>query len=126
MKKKLTIILSTLLVCFGSVSCTMDWQPIYTIYTDIWSYSDYKYVFKDYITDGYYQRLEMSEEDWDDVGYIFEDGTKHFYNREQITDWFIAHDFGEEEAEKETAWLTIVEHGLISARAGDFVYLISK
>ena len=82
-KKKLIVIFTSLLVCFFSVGCTMDWDSYWTVYTDIWDYYDFTYCFRSEISDDCYKHLELTDDEWDDFRDVFEDGTRHFYNKEQ-------------------------------------------
>lgn len=126
MKKKLTVIFASLALCFVSVGCSMDWDPFWTVYTDTWSYYEYVYFFEDEITSGAYKKKEFSEADWEEYKYIFEEGTRHFYEKEEISDWLLVHDLSEENSKKEAAWLTLIDHGFIVIRDGDKVHFISK
>lgn len=126
MKKKLTVILASLALCFVSVGCTMNWDPFWTVYTDTWTYDMYKDCFDDTITSGAYKKKEFSEAEWKEYKYIFEEGTRHFYEKEEISDWLLVHDLSEENSKKEAAWLTLVDHGCIVIRNFNEVYFISK
>ena len=53
---------------------------------------------------------ELTDDEWDDFRDVFEDGTRHFYNKEQINDWFIARGFDVEQASIETSWFSIVDN----------------
>lgn len=126
MKKKLTVIFASLALCFVSAGCSMDWDSYWTVYTDIWDYYDFSYYFRSEISDDCYKHLELTDDEWDDFRDVFEDGTRHFYNKEQINDWFIARGFDVEQASIETSWFSIVDHGFVAIRDGDCVYTISK
>ena len=126
MKKKLTVIFASLALCFVSVGCSMDWDPFWTVYTDTWTYDMYKDSFDDTITFGAYKKKEFSEAEWDYYKDIFEDGDRHFYEKEEISDWLLVHDLSEENSKKEAAWLTLIDHGFIVIRDGAEVHFISK
>ena len=126
MKKKLTVIFASLALCFVSVGCSMDWDPFWTVYTDTWSYYEYVYFFEDEISLGMYKTLPFTEDEWDYYKDIFEDGDRHFYEKEEISDWLLVHDLSEENSKKEAAWLTLIDHGFIVIRNFNEVYFISK
>ena len=63
---------------------------------------------------------------WDYYKDIFEDGDRHFYEKEEISDWLLVHGLSEEKAKVEAAWLTLVDHGCIVIRNFNEVYFISK
>lgn len=82
--------------------------------------------FDDTITSGAYKKLEFSEAEWKEYKYIFEEGTRHFYEKEEISDWLLVHGLSEENSKKEAAWLTLIDHGFIVIRNFNEVYFISK
>jgi hypothetical protein len=100
-------------------------EPTYTIWTDSISYSEYYSVFGA-LTDGYYIRYEFTSSDWNEISPSLTDEGKYNWTENEIKKWFIGRGFGDNEANRETAWLMTINHGFIASRSGLRVELLLK
>ncbi len=121
--KKLFILLAAVMmaVCFQSCS-----NEKYTVWTETETYSDFQKIFNTTLNDGYYSRMEITNEQWKLIGPNLTSEGKHRWSEEEIKKWLIGNGFGNNEARKESSWLVMVDHGFIVIRDYNLVYLILK
>ena len=117
----LTIVI-LLITAFSFQSCS---DEKYTVWTDTGSYTDFYNGTQVSISDGYYIRAELTENDWKNWIKNVTTG-KHRWSETEIKKWLIGNGFGETEATKESSWLVMTNHGFIVMRDGNLVYLILK
>lgn len=104
-------------------SCT---EEKYTVWTYTESYAAWEEASQLTITDGYYKRLELTNDEWKQIGRKLPSEGKHRWSEEEIYKWFIGCGFGTTEARRETSWLVTVNHGYLVMRDGYLVYEICK
>ena len=122
--KKVFILLAVLLLAAGFQSCKDDNK--YTVWTETETYSQFQTYFQTTLSDGYYVRLEITNDQWKQIGPNLTSEGKHRWSEEEIKKWLIGCGFGQTEATKESSWLAMVNHGFIAIRDGNLVYLILK
>lgn len=113
-----------LLTVISFQSC--DKGEKYTVWTDTETYSEFQSAFQTTLSDGYYKRLEISNEQWKQIAPNLTSEGKHRWSEEEIKKWLIGCGFGQTEATKESSWLAMVDHGFIAMRDGNLVYMILK
>ena len=123
-EKKLFILLAVavLAVCFQSC----EGGGKYTVWTETETYSQFQTYFQTTLSDGYYVRLEITNEQWKQIGPNLTSEGRHRWSEEDIKKWLVGCGFGQTESTKESSWLTMVNHGFIAMRDGNLVYLILK
>lgn len=128
--KRLFSLVSIVVLCIVATSfqsCKEDGNGgKYTIWTDVMAYTDFENSFKTTLTDGYYKRVEISDEDWKKIGPNLTSEGRHSWDEATIKKWFISNGFGEYEATKESSWFVVINHGFIASRVDNLVYLIVK
>lgn len=129
---KTSTIIIALAMTFAFIACknqaddSSEPEQTYTVWTDTTSYDDFYAFFGQTISDGYYIRNEISPDDWKQIYPSLTSDGKHNWTQDKIKDWFIGRGFGEKEAEKESAWIATIDHGILAARTQSKVYLILK
>ena len=98
----------------------------YTVWTDTAYYSDFVSQTNTTITDGYYIKIEIAKETWEEMAKSLTSEGRHKWDEATIKKWFISYGFGESEARKESSWLTIIDHGMVIKRTDNMVNLIVK
>jgi hypothetical protein len=116
-----------LLFLFGLMflSCTNDNETSYLIWTDSMSYSEYSSSYGS-LNDGYYVRKEYTVSEFNQIKPTLTNDNRKKWTEEQILNWFIGRGFGNDEANKEKAWLVTIDHGFVASRTGNVVYLLWK
>jgi hypothetical protein len=122
----LGIILVMLIFEITLTSCSMDSEPTYTVWTDTVTYSEFTSAFKTTLNNGYYVRLELTGELWNQIAPSLTNEGKYNWTESQIKNWFVGRGFGNTEANRETAWLMSINHGFLASREGSLVYMILK
>jgi len=125
MKKLLSLIAVAVLMltAFSFQSCQNE---KYTVWTETARYVDFVDAFDMTLDDGYYRRIEISNNQWDRIAENLTSEGKHKWSESEIKNWLVGNGFGESEAEKESSWLVSVDHGFIVTRDGYSVYMILK
>ena len=127
-------------VCLFFAGCQVDSdddEDTYTVWTDSGSYSELEAEVNQSLSgtgksfsleSGKYFRGELTEDAWNTLysSVCSADYYKHEWTKDEIKDWFLGHYFGEEEANRETSWLTTVNHGILVSRTGNVAYMILK
>lgn len=98
----------------------------YIVWTETETYTEFQSIFNTSLNDGYYVRVEITNEQWKEIGKNLTSEGRHKWDEATIKKWLISNGFGETEATKESSWLTLINHGFIVARDGNLVYLILK
>lgn len=125
-EKKLYHLLTILILLITAVSFQSCGNEKYTVWTETETYSEFQSAFQSTLSDGYYKRLEISNEQWEQIApYLTSEG-KHKWSEEEIKKWLIGCGFGQTEATKESSWLAMVDHGFIAMRDQNLVYMILK
>lgn len=121
--KKLFILLTTAVIVIVFQSCG---DEKYTVWTETGSYAAWQESSQLSITDGYYKRLEITNDEWQQFSKNLTNEGKHRWSEAEINKWFLGCGFGTSEARKETSWLVTVDHGFIVMRDNYLVYMILK
>lgn len=98
----------------------------YTVWTDSGTYAEFQSAFGTTLNDGYYVRMELTSDQWAQISKNLTSEGKHRWSEETIKKWFISNGFGETEANKETSWIVVIDHGFLATRTGNIVYYILK
>lgn len=118
--------LMTPVIVIMFISCNIEPdEPTYTVWTDTVTYSQYYNVLGS-LSDGYYVHYELTNALWTQLAPSLTDDGKHNWTESDINKWFIGRGFGNSEANRETAWLMTIDHGLIASRSGSMVYMLLK
>lgn len=119
-------LVSLLLVTMVMPSCKDKGEETYTVWTDTETYSDFQRDFQTTLNDGYYVRVELTREQWEQIGPNLGSEGRHKWDEATIKKWLISNGFGESEANKESSWFALIDHGFLATRTGNLVYLILK
>lgn len=122
--KKLLALFMMAVMAFGFQSCEGGGK--YTVWTDTTTYSNFQSSFQTTLSDGYYVRIEISSDQWNEISKSLTSEGRHRWNEAEIKKWLIGNGFGEYEATKESSWLVMINHGFIVTRDGNLVYMILK
>lgn len=98
----------------------------YTVWTDSITYAEFQSSFQTTLNDGYYIRVEISNDQWKELSKSLTNEGKHRWDEATIKKWLISNGFGEYEATKESSWLALTNHGFLATRTGNVVYCILK
>ena len=129
MKNSFFRFLALIIVCFAAFSfqsCKDNKDDKYTVWTDTGTYAEFQQAFQADLQDGYYVRIEITNDEWKEIAKNLDNEGKHRWDEETIKKWLISNGFGESEARKESSWFAVVDHGLLATRTGKLVYLILK
>ncbi|MCQ2310954.1 MAG: hypothetical protein MJZ64_04305 [Paludibacteraceae bacterium] len=129
MKKTFFSILTFVLLLFLAVilpSCKDKGEETYTVWTETETYSEFQSIFQTTLNDGYYVRVELTREQWELIGPNLGSDGRHKWDEATIKKWLISNGFGESEANKESSWFALIDHGFLATRNGNLVYLILK
>lgn len=126
MKAKFYSLFAFLILCFAAFSFQSCSNEKYTVWTETETYSDFQTYFGTTLQDGYYVRVEITNEQWKEIGKNLTSEGRHRWDEETIKKWLISNGFGETEARKESSWFALIDHGLLATRTGNLVYLILK
>jgi hypothetical protein len=112
-------------VIFGImlISCQMDSDPTYTVWTDTVSYSEYSSAFGA-LNDGWYRKIEIfsGEIDYSAISNEY----KHNWTENEIYNWFLGRGFISSEANELKAWVVTINHCIIASRSGSIVHMLIK
>lgn len=120
------ILLTAVAACAVISGCRMGMDDSCTVWTDTITYSAFYSSLGISLSDGYYGRLELSDYERSIVLSAMPGHAKHDWTKGKIKDYLTGRGFGSAEAEKESAWLTTVDHGFIASRTQSLVYIIVK
>lgn len=107
-------------------SCKDKGEETYTVWTETITYSEFQTAFQTTLNDGYYVRVELTREQWELIGPNLGSEGRHKWDEATIKKWLISNGFGESEANKESSWFALIDHGFLATRDGNLVYLILK
>lgn len=107
------------------IGCSDTYEPVYVVWTETVSYSDYSNIFGT-LSDGYYVRAELTDTEFEKFKPSLKNEDKRRWTEEQLNSWFIGRGFGNTEANKERSWLVTIKHGIIASRSGNIVYVLWK
>ena len=124
--KKLFSLLAIAVLTLTAISFQSCKDDKYTVWTASISYSEYLNIFGSSLDDGKYIRFELTNEKWEIYSQMMGSENKHRRSEEEIKKWLVGEGFGNDEATKESSWLTTVDHGMIVARDGYIVSMILK
>lgn len=98
----------------------------YTVWTDIAYYSDWVASGGQTIQEGNYVKVELTSSYWEEMSKTLTNEGKHRWDEATIKKWLIGNGFGETEATREAAWLSLVNHGMILHHDNNMIHLILK
>ena len=124
--KKLFHLLTVVILFLTTISFQSCSDDKCTVWTDTESYTQFQSEFQATLDDGYYKRVEITNEQWKQIAPKLTSDGKHRWSEEEIKKWLIGNGFGESEAKKESSWLVMVDHGFLVTRDQNLVYLILK
>ena len=126
MKRKILLFTIFMTIAIAFVGCKTNGDETYTVWTDIGTYSEFQTSFGTTLNDGEYLRLEFTSTQWNQISASTTNEGRHSWTKAQIKDWFLGRGFGDNEATRESSWITTIHHGFIASRTGNTVYLILK
>ncbi|MBP3709513.1 MAG: hypothetical protein J6I73_03790 [Treponema sp.] len=128
MKKKILrlVLIVSVILAFSSCQNNVGSEEVYTVWTDLETYSEFQSTFGRSLDDGMYIRLEFTSSQWNQISSSLTSEGRHSWTKSQIKDWFLGRGFGDYESTKESAWMTTIEHGFIASRTRNIVYFILK
>lgn len=126
MKKSFFRFLALIIVCFAAFSFQSCSDDKYTVWTETDYYSDWVNAGGTSIQEGNYIKIEIASANWPEMSKSLTDDAKHRWNEETIKKWLIGNGFGNQEATKEAAWLSLVNHGMILHHENNMLHIIVK
>lgn len=90
MKWKILLFTILIAIIIAFVGCKTNVDETYTVWTDFSSYTD----FKTTLSDGYYIRLEFTNDQWNQFSSSLTSEGRHYWTKDQIKDWLIGRGFG--------------------------------
>lgn len=123
MKKKILGLVVSILVLVFFNGCKNYVDESYTVWTDVGTYSEFIRAFNTTLNDGMYVRVEFTNSQWNQIKSSLKE---KYWSQDKIKDWLIGRGFGDYEANKESSWLTTIDHGFIASRTGNIVYFIMR
>lgn len=124
--KKLFHLLSIVILLITAISFQSCDDNKYTVWTDTETYEQFQSEFQTTLDDGYYKRVEIPNDVWENISKGLTSEGKHRWSEEEIKKWLIGNGFGQTEATKESSWLVMVDHGFLVTRDQNLVYMILK
>lgn len=124
--KKIYILVIVAFLMTMVVICQSCSEEKYTVWTETETYSDFQSAFQTTLNDGYYVRVEITNDQWVEISKNLTSEGRHKWDEATIRKWLVSNGFGETEADKESAWLVLVNHGFLVTRDGNLVYMILK
>lgn len=124
--KKLFHLLAVVVLLITALSFQSCGEEKYTVWTETETYSQFQTYFQTTLSDGYYIRVEITNDQWKQIGPNLTSEGKHRWSEAEIKKWLVGNGFGQMEATKESSWLAMVDHGFLATRDGNLVYMILK
>ena len=119
-----------LTLVFGTLLIGCPTEPSgpsrYTVWTDIWSYTNFQTAFEDTLTDGYFSTYTITPSGWNQISPTLPNQGKHNWTESELKSYFIGIGFSNEQATTQTAWLITTNHAVIASRTGNNVYMLFK
>lgn len=124
--KKTYHLLTIVVLLMTAISFLSCGDEKYTVWTDTETYTQFYNSSQVTIEDGYYLRIEITNEQWKELSKSLTNEVQHRWSEAEIKKWLIGCGFGQTEATKESSWLVMTNHGILVAREGNLVYEIVK
>ena len=121
--KKVLFIIAVFVAVSSLQSCS---EEKYTVWTDTVTYAQFEQSFQTSLEDGYYKKIEITNEQWEQIAPNLTSNEEHRWSESEIKKWLIGYGFDETKATKESSWLVMTKHGFLVTREGNFVHLILK
>lgn len=121
--KRLFFLFAVVLMAIGFQSCS---DEKYTVWTETDYYSDWVNAGGTAISDGHYVKIEIASANWSEMSKSLTNEGKHRWDEATIKKWLIGNGFGEQEATREAAWLSLVNHGMILHHDNNMLHIIVK
>lgn len=118
------ILILTLLVSLFQ-SCKKDDSGL-TIWTGTATYSDFQSAFDMSIDNGYYVRMEFTNDQFAEISNYLTNEGRHSWDEATLKKWLISIGFGETEAARESSWFVLINHGGLAVRSGNLIYYVLK
>ena len=125
MKKLITLLIICILfvTAIAMQSCS---DEKYTVWTETDYYSDWIDSGGTAIHEGNYVKIEIASSNWAEISKSLTNEGKHRWDEATIKKWLIGNGFGETEATREAAWLSLVNHGMILHHDNNMLHIIVK
>ena len=127
MKTKLLLFVFSLLL-FASCEGGSGKYTVWTGEMDYYTFQSQLGVNFD-LYDGMYMRVEINKDQWENtIDPLLDDADndRHRWSKTKIYDWLLGRGFGNEEARKESSWITTVNHGMILVRDNNDLHVLIK
>ena len=98
----------------------------YTVWTETDYYSNWINSGGVAIQEGNYVKIEIASSNWTEMSKSLTNEGKHRWDEGTIKKWLIGNGFGEKEATREAAWLSLVNHGMILHHDNNMLHVIVK
>ena len=126
MKRLFTTLVTFAVLCLATCFQSCEKEAKYTVWTETETYSQFQSEFNTTLEDGYHIKLEITNEQWEQIVPNLTSEGKHRWSEAEIKKWLIGYGFGEYESTKESSWLAMTDHGFLVTREGSFVHMILK
>ena len=124
--KKLFHLLTIVILLITAISFQSCSDEKYTVWTETDYYSDWIKAGGEAISEGNYVKVEIASANWPEMSKSLTNEGKHRWDEATIKKWLIGNGFGEYEATKEAAWLSLVNHGIIVHHENNMIHMILK
>ncbi len=126
MKRLFSTLVALALLGVTAISFQSCSDEKYTVWTETETYSQFMSEIGSTIDDGYYKKMEITNEQWKQIAPNLTSEGKHRWSEAEIKKWLIGNGFGEYESTKESSWLVMTDHGFLAMREGNLVHMILK
>ena len=124
--KKLFYFLAIVILSITAISFESCSDEKYTVWTETDYYSDWVNAGGTAITEGNYIKVEIASANWPEMSKSLTNVAKHRWDEATIKKWLFGNGFGEQEATREAAWLSLVTHGMILHHDNNMLHIIVK
>ena len=106
--------------------CLLDLDDTYTVWTDVMTYTDFSSTFQTSLSDGYFNNIELSDAQWNQILSSLTNAVKNDWTEDQLYNYYIGRRTGDSIATELKAWLLTINHGYTAIRDGWNVYVLLK
>ena len=124
--KKLFHLLTVVVLLITAISFQSCSDEKYTVWTETDYYSDWVNAGGITIQEGNYVKIEIANANWPEISKSLTNEGKHRWDEATIKKWLIGNGFGDHEATREAAWLSLVDHGMILHHDNNMLHVIVK
>ena len=126
MKNKVYTLFTLIILCFAAFFFQSCSDEKYTVWTETDYYSDWVNAGGTAISEDNYVKVEIASANWPEMSKSLTNDAKHRWDEATIKKWLIGNGFGEQEATREAAWLSLVNHGMILHHDNNMLHIIVK